>query len=98
MAENLNVFWSSEAEQNLNDILTYIEEHWTHKEVENFLSKLDKCIFLIQNKPKLFPPTKQRANLRRCVLSKQTSLFYSYIESTIYIVALFDNRRDPSKL
>lgn len=98
MEENLKVFWSSEAEKNLNDILSYIEEHWTRKEVEHFLNKLDKCIFLIQNKPKLFPPTKHRANLRRCVLSKQTSLYYSYTESTIYIVTLFDNRRDPSKL
>jgi hypothetical protein len=36
--------------------------------------------------------------LRKCVLNKQTSIFYKVTEKTVFIVALFDNRRDPEKI
>ncbi len=96
MAKLLNVIWSNEAVQNLEDIIHYIKKEWTQREVDNFLVRLEKCIFLIQQKPKLFPLTEYRKNLRRCVISRQTSLYYLSIGSDIYIVSLFDNRRNLS--
>lgn len=93
MADLLKVSWSAEAIQNLSDINEYLRLKWTENEVRNFFQKLDRCIHLISSNPKLFPVTKHRKDLRRCVLSKQTSIYYFFNESEIFIVSLFDNRR-----
>lgn len=66
--------------------------------MQTFLLKLEKAITLISNRPKLFRETNSRKNLRKCVLNKQTSIFYKVTGKSIFIVALFDNRQDPDKV
>ncbi len=38
------IFWSDESLENLDSILSYLEEEWTSKEIEKFKSKLGKQI------------------------------------------------------
>ncbi len=97
MANQPRVLWSSRAIKDLENIIHYHETNWSEKEVRNFKLKLEKAISLISTRPKFFRLTNFRKNLRRCVLSKQTTIYYQEIEMTIYIVSLFDNRRSPSK-
>ena len=98
MANPLEVHWSARANRDLGSILQYLETKWTNREVRNFLAKLDKAITLIASRPKLFRATNQRKNLRRCVLSRQTTIYFLERDDSIFIVSLFDNRQDPSKI
>ncbi len=98
MANPLEVRWSARAIRDLESILKYLENEWTNRELRIFSTKLDKAITLIASRPKLFRATKQRKNLRRCVLSKHTTIFFLENEKSIFIVSLFDNRQDPSKI
>ena len=97
MANRPEVRWSSRAIRDLEKIIQYLETNWSEKEVKNFNVKLDKAIILISTRPKLFRLTNFRKNLRRCVLSQQTTIYFQEVEKKIYIVTLFDNRSNPAK-
>ena len=98
MADPLKIIWTSESIQNLEIIINYLRTKWTEREVNNFLAKLDKAVALISTRPKLFRLTKYRSNIRKCVLTKQTTIYYSAESSEIKIMSLFDNRQNPDKL
>ena len=91
------VVWSEEANKNLKKVIQYLEENWTEKEIKKFLKKLNKHISIIQSQPDSFPKA-NNFNVRRSVVSKQTTLYYSISQDTLSIVSIFDNRQDPKKL
>lgn len=90
--------WSNEALNNLEEILNYLQDKWTQKEVDSFKFKLGKQLDLINQNPLLFPSSQIRKDLRKAVLSPQTILFYQIIDTDIFIVSLFVTKKDPSRL
>lgn len=49
------IIFSKNAEKTLIDLLEYLELKWSIKVRDQFISKLDKSIYLIQNEPGIFP-------------------------------------------
>jgi plasmid stabilization system protein ParE len=92
--------WTSEAERNLNAIFDYLETTWSKREISNFAKKLESNLQLISSLPTAFPYYSKEKNIRRCVLSPQTTIYYSEvpIENKIVIITLFDNRQNPDNL
>jgi len=86
--------WSQEAINNLEEILDYLILNWSQKEVVRFKKKLSKQIDLIIQFPKMFPVSVYNTELRKAVLSKQTTLFYKIKGNEIFLVYLFVNARD----
>jgi len=82
----------------LDSLLVYLEEEWSTKVKHEFISKLDKSLKQIQNLPDSFPESEKIRGLRKCVLTKQTTLFYKYSETTIDVITIFDNRQNPKSL
>lgn len=68
------------------------------EEVRNFARLLDKKLNLLQFNPNLFPQSEISEELKRMVLSKQTSTHFRIKETDIHIVTLFDTRQNPQKL
>jgi plasmid stabilization system protein ParE len=97
MKDISKVLWTEEANKNLSNIIKYLEDNWTKREIEKFLKKLNKQISIIQSQPDSFPKT-NNYNVRRSVVAKQITLFYSISQDTLNIVSLFDNRQNPQKL
>ena len=64
---------------------------------DDFVAKLDHCIELIRTQPEIFPESKKRKQLRRCVITKQTIMYYRFDSKRINIVTLFDTRQDPNE-
>jgi plasmid stabilization system protein ParE len=98
MQSGYKLFWSDKALNDLQDIITYLREKWTDKEIRNFARKLDKRLELISFNPKLFPKTLKKKNIRRSVLTKQTVIYYETRDDVVTIVTLFDPRQHPKKL
>lgn len=98
MAYEHKIFWTNEALDNLDEILDYLNFRWTEREVNNFLNRLSKQINLIEQNPKLFPISQYNPRLRKAVLSKQTTIFYEMSGQVIYLVYLFNNKRDIGKI
>ncbi len=98
MKHTYKIVWTDEALHGLQKTIEYIEQRWTQKEIKNFARLLDKHLNIIKENPKIFPQSKKSIDIRRSVLSKQTTIYYKVENSTIYLLTLFDNRQDPNKL
>lgn len=95
----LNVRWTPESEETFSAIINYLEQKWTEKEIRKFAQKTQKIILQISRNPKLFKAS-GKEEIRRAVITKQTSLFYHIDEvlNLITLLAFWDNRRNPDDL
>lgn len=92
------LYWSDEAVKNLEDILNYLLENWSGKELENFKQSLSLQLDLIIRNPNMFPASTHIPRLRKAVLSKQTTVFYEVKGKAIFLAYLHINRRDTKEL
>ncbi|MCF6332254.1 MAG: type II toxin-antitoxin system RelE/ParE family toxin [Draconibacterium sp.] len=63
------IIWTNEAINNLEEILNYLIENWTQREISNFKNKLSNQIHLIQQFPQMFPVSLYNQRLRKAVLT-----------------------------
>lgn len=98
MRSGYKLMWSDRALADLKNIIHYLTENWTEKEIKAFARRLDKRLDLISVNPNLFPRTTRRKNVRKCVLTKHTVIYYKTDNKVVTLVALFDPRQNPSKL
>jgi plasmid stabilization system protein ParE len=94
----LRLFWSDVAVQNLEEIITYFEKHWTEKEISKFFRLLEARLEHIQEHPSRFKKSERKPGTRECLLSPQTTIFYSYDKASVYIHLVWINRWDPKNL
>lgn len=86
---------SKRAMKKLDSLLVYLENEWSTKVKHNFILKLDKSLKQIQKLPDSFPESEKIRGLRKCVVTKQTTVFYRYSETSIDVITIFDNRQNP---
>jgi len=98
MKNTYSIIWSELALANLKEIISYFESQWTEKELHKFAQKLEKRLSSIESNPHLFPQINYSENIRKSVLSKQTTIFYQVINQEIRLITLFDNRQNPQRL
>ncbi|AWW28882.1 hypothetical protein DN752_01340 [Echinicola strongylocentroti] len=65
-----------------------------HHEVND---RLQSILELIVERPEIYPTSGKKKQVKRCVISKQTSLYYQIKKDKIELITLFDNRRNPAK-
>ncbi|MCK9421451.1 MAG: type II toxin-antitoxin system RelE/ParE family toxin [Bacteroidales bacterium] len=95
---NWEIKLSGRAMKKLDNLLVFLEKEWSTKVKNDFILKLNKSLKQIQKLPDSFPESEKIRGLRKCVVTKQTTIFYKYSDKTIDIVAIFDNRQDPKSL
>lgn len=95
---NLKVNFSKTAEKNLNDVLDFIEARWSEKSKKMFIMKFEKAISIIIMNPEIFPKSSINKKYRKCVITKQSSLLYTFSSNEIRIHTIFDTRQDPNKI
>jgi plasmid stabilization system protein ParE len=92
------IFISKTAEKKLDKLFDYLIENWSEKVKNEFVTKLDSSLDLIRKQPEIFPKSQKAKDLRKCVLTKQTTLFYRFNTKQISIVTIFDTRQNPKRL
>jgi plasmid stabilization system protein ParE len=92
------LFWTDEAIDNLEEILDYLIQNWSQKEVDNFKFKLKKHLGLISRFPLMFPVSNYNPRLRKAVLSKQTTVYFEIKDGMIYIAYIFVNKKDINRI
>jgi len=100
MKDTCQIEWTFEAKRNLDSIFDYLEIVWTEREIGNFAQLLEENLQLISNNPSLFPYYDGEINVRRCVMSPQTTIYYreKKHDHKVVIITLFDNRQNPENL
>lgn len=92
---NTKISWSKEALDALDAVLEYVFEEWGIKPVLDLQQEIERLIVAISKNKKLCPDSKiTGTGLRKCVLSKQTSLIYQIEGSELKIVTFIDNRSE----
>lgn len=92
------VIISKTAEKKLEALFQYLLEEWSFKVKSDFSKKLEKNINIIRDQPESFPKSEQQSGLRKCVITKQTTLYYEFTDKEVQILTVFDTRQDPEKL
>jgi plasmid stabilization system protein ParE len=98
MKSTFKIIWTSKALTDLKNIITYLEENWTVKEIQKFARLLDLQLNRLITHPFLFPESNKFKKIRKSVLTRQISIYYRVINNEIQIITLFDNRQNPKNL
>ncbi|MFA9186726.1 type II toxin-antitoxin system RelE/ParE family toxin [Flavobacterium magnesitis] len=88
--------FSETALKNLREIKFYLISKWSERVYIKFKDNIIKTVDLISKNPEAFP--KSDKNIYKCVLSKQTTIFYRFNSTEIQILSVFDTRQNPNKL
>ncbi|PJR03855.1 type II toxin-antitoxin system RelE/ParE family toxin [Avrilella dinanensis] len=92
------VVLSKTAEKKLRKLFDFLTEQWSENVKNEFIKKLDFSINSIKNQPESFPESKTQKGLRKCVVTKQTTLYYRFNNKQISVLTVFDTRQHPQKL
>jgi plasmid stabilization system protein ParE len=92
------IIWSPLAENDFVSILDYLQTHWNNKVVSDFIEITEGVIGQIASNPTQFPVINKKKQVRKCVITKHNTLFYSERKHQIDILRIFDTRQDPHKL
>ena len=86
------------AKLNIKSLLDYLELSWSVKVREKQADKLLKNMKALQGKPEMFPKSEHNSKIRKCVISKQSILYYSFDNDSVVVISLFDTRQDSNKI
>ena len=89
---------SKRASKKLEKLLEYLASEWSNEVKMDFIKKLDKSFKQIQNFPDSCQQTDFVKGLHMLIITKHTSVFYSFDSKQITVVTIFDNRMNPKKL
>ncbi|MBO0930495.1 type II toxin-antitoxin system RelE/ParE family toxin [Fibrella aquatilis] len=89
----MTIYFSAEAEEQLEAIVSYLGENWSQRVKTDFLAKLSDTLERISQMPDLYRHSEKRPGLRECVLTKHTTLYYRLLSNEIEVVALLPTRR-----
>lgn len=94
------IVWSRTARETYVEILLRIQENWGDDPAVKFAEKVEATLESIRVLPFMYPPSQGSPNksIRKCVLSKQTSLFYRIEGNSVELITFFDNRNNPQNL
>ena len=91
---SLDVRWTDEAEFTFDHIVSFILEHWGERSSEKFIAKTRNTLLNISRQPFLFPES-DIENVRKALITRQSSVFYEIHSDYIMLVFFWDNRQDP---
>lgn len=86
------------AQKELNQLFEYLELKWNLKVKNDFVIRLHLVLKIVAKSPDSFPISSKKNKFRKCVITKQNTLFYHYNEKHIVVVSVFDTRQNPNKL
>lgn len=88
--------WSKEAQRVFDEVVLYLEKHWTEREVEKFVKSTDKVVRQIADNPKMFR-TFSNDKFREVLITPHNLMMYKIYANHIEIITIYDTRQHPKK-
>lgn len=97
--KSYRVNWTLLAEESFSRELEFINLKWNTKEVIKFMEMVDDIVKKLQSGI-IEGSISEKTNLRRIVVSKQTTLFFEKLEQDqqINLLLFWNNKSDPKDL
>jgi len=88
------ILWTPLAQSSYQQILNFTLEKWSITTVIELDHEVQKLLEKLENHQSLCPPIGENKDVRKCVISKQTSLLYRIQQDTqmIELITFVDNR------
>ena len=93
----LAVRYSLRARHEEIELLEYVVRKFGQKKAKEIYVSIEKTLGRISEAPEMYRESNRRKGLRKCVFSKQTSIYYRIKEDHIEVVSFRPNRKDPQK-
>jgi len=93
----MKIVWTDKALLDYHQNIDYLLSEWNERSAIEFIDDVDAMIALINAMPELFPLS-DYLNVRRAVVRKQITLFYSIEGSKIYLLRFWNIYQNPSSL
>lgn len=92
---NLPIVFSPLALETLVSITEFIKLKWNKKTSDKFKLLVDKTLKTLSRQPYIFKASSLSPEVRKGIISKQTSFFYQIHKERIEILFFIDTRQDP---
>lgn len=89
------VRYSPRARHEQIELLEYIVRKFGSTTAKDVYERIEKVLDTISQTPEIYRVSKRQAGLRKCVLSKQTSIYYRINDGYIEVVSFRANLKSP---
>ena len=90
------IIWLPKAEKRYEEIIDWLHNNWTEREIANFIARTDDVVELISINPDLYRRSEKR-NIRQALITKHNLLLYRKKGNKVELITFFDTRQKPSK-
>jgi len=94
----LQIVWTDEANEGLDEIIEYLKYKWTEKEVYQFFNRLEECLEKIKEAPHRHKNSQRKPGIKEYQHSPQTTIFYVYDDRNITILKVWLNFKNPGNI
>jgi plasmid stabilization system protein ParE len=94
----LQIQYSQKARLEYKELLNYIVLNYGFQKAISVDAYFDKIINQISLTPKMYSVFDEKRNIRKCVISKQTSLYYRISGKYLELVSFRGNLMNPNKI
>ena len=94
MKSGYNILWTTNALNDLEKTIEYLENNFSEKEIKKLAQKIENTAELISQNPNIFPQSK---NIYKAVILKFNSMYYRVKGDDVEILSFFSNRQNPQK-
>ncbi len=91
------IIWSYRAEKDYLQLIDYLIKKWGLASAKKVNAHLMAILDQIALQPEMFQRSLKNKTIRKCVLSKQTSLYYRVKKNKVELITIFDNRQHPRR-
>ncbi len=91
----MKIEWTLASKNDYWQNIEYLENHWSEKEVLNFINEIDYSINLLAKGNVTFTKS-DYPNVYKMVIIKQITIYYSIENETIYLLRFWNNYQDLS--
>ena len=93
----IKIVWTPQAERGLVNVIEYLEEEWTVKEIHNLEQNLQEFLVRISKYPKIYPETGNYKNLHKGLVDKNNYIIYRIQpqKELIEIINFRGTRQEP---
>lgn len=72
----LKILWTPQAEKGYDDIINYLADQWTDREIRSFIQETRQFLDLLSRNPHLLQPSLTRKNVYRGPINPLTIVTY----------------------
>jgi len=99
MDSDMKIIWSAKAKITFLNVLDYLDENWTKKEIIQFNQRTQITINAIRKNPGIFTASIKNKEIRKSIIDRNNSFYYKidFYRQEIHLLTFFDCRQDPKK-